>query len=400
MVCPNCGGQSPAAALHCVHCGTRLPEASAHPCSLYVFAGIGAIGLAMLIAGIGMFLAETWPITRASEIAAVPTEAVESRTHSAPTATPRPSAPVALTFTLTPALTPTPALGFGGPDQVAFAYGTEENVDIYVSSLINFQPVAVTSDTYRDEAPTWSPDGQRLAFVSAHAVGDWEIYVFDLTSGATTQISRLPTMAARFPQWSPVMGDDRVVFEGRQDGVTNIWMIRADGTGLEQITNSGADSRPSWSPDGTQLVFGRATADTDRNGRVTTSDRLDLFVLDLASGVARNLTNTPGEDEHSFAWSRDGEWIAFCRVSGDTNGDGYFNLDDQSDLFVMRSSGGGEANLTQGRLSAFSPSWSPDSQRIIFTSYPTIKIWMVERDGSNLYPLTDTGPYLHPEWSP
>ena len=143
--------------------------------------------------------------------------------------------------------------------------------------------------------------------------------------------------------------------------------------------HEGADDQPSWSPDGTQLVFR-----SNRDGK------LDIYVM---GSDGSNPTRLTAEDYNgSPSWSPDGTKIAFS--SGDTDGDA---------IYVMGSDGSDATRLTyQGNNG--SPSWSPDGARIAFASTPTpsanLEIYVMGSDGSNLTRLTDTGWNDSPVWSP
>lgn len=171
---------------------------------------------------------------------------------------------------------------------------------------------------------------------------------------------------------------------------------------LEQLTDSGADSRPGWSPDGTHIVFGRATMDTTGDGRITTNDVSDIYTQDLASGVEKNLTNTPAFDDFGFAWSPDGEWIAFTSVRLDVNGDRRINLSDSQDLFMIRVDGSDERRLNLDGKQVFSPSWSPDGRFILVLvgdDEGQTSIWRFDTRNGNFTRITEPGPYYNPRYS-
>jgi serine/threonine protein kinase len=305
--------------------------------------------------------------------------------------------------TATPVPTATqPTIAFFSEQQIAYAYGVVEKSEIYLMNADGSNVRQMTSNQFPDDSPTLSPDGRFLAYASARNDG-WELYVLDLATLTETQITNLPDKV-RFPSWSPAPGDDRIIFERRSGtglGIA-IWMVRADGSDLQSVIDSGANSRPSWSPDGQRVIFGRALSDNTRDGRITSSDFLDVFIYDFQTRLEQNLTNTPGADDHNMAWSPDGQWIAYASVSSDTNGDGFVNLDDRSDLYVMRSDGSNATNITNGRFSAFSPSWSADSQEIAFVynlSPGWNEIWVIDREGRNSRRITSGGSYFHPDWS-
>jgi Tol biopolymer transport system component len=104
----------------------------------------------------------------------------------------------------------------------------------------------------RGENPSWSPDGRKVAF--------------DLVSGGSAQIavmnldgSGLVTLAyGAMPGWSP--DSQRIVFSSNRDGSWQIYTINADGSGMIKLSSKGDNEFPSWSPSGDRIVF---TSDRD-----------------------------------------------------------------------------------------------------------------------------------------
>ncbi len=241
-------------------------------------------------------------------------------------------------------------------------------------------------------------------YASYRTQGGWELYAYDLQRGTERQLTAFEG-EPHFPVWSPVPGDTRVIFEGRifePERATNIWMLDIETGELTQITDGGVDSRPSWSPDGTQIVFGRATVDTTGDGQVTVNDAADIFTLDLASGAENNLTETPESGDFNFSWSPDGQWIAYTSMRRDTNGDGFINLSDSQNLYLIPSEGGEEQVLNLGGRAAFSPSWSPDGRYIlvlVLEDGSQNAIWRFDTQTENFARITEPGPYFHPRYS-
>lgn len=286
---------------------------------------------------------------------------------------------------------------------IAYAYGKRKKREIYIFDLDNEKETRLTYNDFWDEAPSFSPDGSRIVFSSYRNDG-WQLYIYNLRSGAETQITNFKDQA-RFPKWSPVPGDSRIVFEGRKGSTgnfrNNVWIVNSDGNNLQQLTNSNADSRPIWTGDGKGIIFGRATRDTTKDGRISASDNLDIYMFDINRSDTQQITNTPGFDEFSFAVSSINNLIVYCNVRDDVTGDGHQNLDDSEDLFIINTSGSDKRFLDFGGQATYSPTWSPDEEWIAVTVFwgSSSEIWLYQMDTGDIYKLTSKGPYYHPDWS-
>jgi TolB protein len=101
--------------------------------------------------------------------------------------------------------------------------------------------------------PSLSPDGKRLVFrVWGPAADERGLRILTLASGAVTRLTG--SDYDTFPEWSPA--SDLIAFSSWRNGDYDIYTIRADGTGLKQLTSApGNDAHSSWSPDGQYLMF-------------------------------------------------------------------------------------------------------------------------------------------------
>jgi Tol biopolymer transport system component len=289
-------------------------------------------------------------------------------------------------------------------DWIAFGFGEDNNREIVIMHPTTGSRQQITNNGSIEEAPSFSPDNWNLVYASYRSQSSWELYAYNLRRGTEQQLTSFDG-EAHFPVWSPVKGDTRIVFEGRlfePESITNIWMLDIATGKLTQLTNGGTDTRPSWSPDGTKIIFGRATTDTSGNGYVTVSDFADIYILDIASGEEVNITNTPEVGEFNFAWSPNGEWIAYTSMRRDVNSDGFINQDDSENLFLIPSSGGAEQLLNLRGKEVFSPSWSPDGRFIlvlVMDEEGQTAIWRYDNWTEDFVRITESGPYYHPRYS-
>jgi TolB protein len=92
--------------------------------------------------------------------------------------------------------------------------------------------------------PSWSPNGQLLAFSWRRPSGNFDIYVMDIVNHQLVELTRDAARNER-PSWAP---DGRhIVFESTRTGTRQIWSMLADGTMPRQLTFEGQNESPSWS---------------------------------------------------------------------------------------------------------------------------------------------------------
>jgi TolB protein len=104
--------------------------------------------------------------------------------------------------------------------------------------------------------PSWSPDGNRLVARSSGAPGSKGLVIVDVASGSMTPLTAGP-QNDNFPAWSPK--GDRILFASDRDGDWELYTIRPDGRDLTRLTNSpGNDAHATWSLDGEWIALASA----------------------------------------------------------------------------------------------------------------------------------------------
>lgn len=220
--------------------------------------------------------------------------------------------------------------------------------------------------------PAWSPDGKRIAGVSSRT-GSREIVVMNVDGSDFTQLTP-DDWSENEDFWNPAYGSDfvnpgcwidsmnpawspdgkRIAFDSGSYG--HICVIDADGSGLTQLTDAiegaGDNSRPDWSPDGKRVVF-----DSDREGH------REIYVMNADGSHQIRLTNLSSGWNAAPAWSPDGEWIAFVSVresNYDICVEAGFDLcaKGNADIYVMRSDGSCQLNITRNPGHDTDPAWS------------------------------------------
>jgi Tol biopolymer transport system component len=110
------------------------------------------------------------------------------------------------------------------------------------------------ASTQWDRQPQFSPDGDRIAFISTRS-GHAEIWISDAGGENLTQLTSLGGPHTSQPRWSP--DGDRLVFVSRPEGQADLYVVEATGAPPQRLTTHPLDEMaPSWSADGKWIYFG------------------------------------------------------------------------------------------------------------------------------------------------
>lgn len=207
------------------------------------------------------------------------------------------------------------------PSGSSIAYVADEG--LWTMSPSGTDRKQLTKGKGETSAPTWSADGKQIAFSDLNKTGgrNHDLYVIN---GDGSGLRRLVGGTGNdfAPAWSP--SGKAIWFERG----SNLWSVRPDGKDLKKIRAGGA---PVWAPDGKSVAF-------DVKGAIWTMK---------ASGVGAKLLVDIPSSEGGFAWSPDGQWIAYA-------------IGDRGDVMLIHPGGTGKKRLThQGALFHSEPAWQP-----------------------------------------
>lgn len=314
-----------------------------------------------------------------------------------PTATPRPTLTFTPTETATPTRTapPTATPRGGGSGQIAFVSERVGGVpQIFVVDVASpnkdkdLQPLTSLPDGACQ--PAWSPDGQKLLFVSP-CTGKKTTYpgaiLYLMNADGSNPQPLISEIGGVYEaDWSAA----GIVYTYLNGGRPQLWKANADGGGAVQLSRgTSADSHASWAPDGQRLVFLNTTRGSGptlywmlADGNFASNDgaprsQPEQVTRDLEAGQpdwspdgklvaflsgpriyvvewnrrgfdAQNITGSAGPNE-APDWSPDGRWITFESWRDNAN----------HDIWIMAANGGGPVPITQDPALDYQPAWRP-----------------------------------------
>lgn len=311
-------------------------------------------------------------------------------------------------------------------EHIAFHSNLSGRFQIYIMNADGTNPLRVTNDQGDDVDPIWAPGcNNRLIFASNREGDHFRIWTMNSDGTDQTRVTTLPagsTADDENPNWSGLPKALRVppgpccvpaiAFESARAGNLEIYLVKADGSSLTQLTfHQAADRHPAPAFNGLRLAF---ESNRDDPNFLTCGLRgnpnclFQIYVMNIDGSNIRALTSGGGSKEDA-AWSPDGTHIAFDSTADDPDP---LNCGLSGhpacivNIYVMRADGTDVVRVTQSSsnnpAANTHPQWSPDNTRLAFVSNRdgNEEIYTTKADGTGQTRLTsDPTVDEHPTWS-
>jgi TolB protein len=229
--------------------------------------------------------------------------------------------------------------------------------------------------------------------------------VSDRSTTSLATVATLSTMTTASSSTTLAVADRRIVFSSARGETMGLYIVQPDGTDIQPLPMATLSvDEPMWSPDKTRILFhGYQTA----KGAEVDFDEfidIDIYVIDDDGGNPLRLTDCVCTDL-SGNWSPDGERIVFTSDRAGPLGTEATNISFYvMDIYVMDNDGSNVIRLTDDPGHDIAPAWSPDGTQIVFISLRTGNsgLYVMNADGSSVTlllwdPAFDVD---RPAWSP
>ena len=266
--------------------------------------------------------------------------------------------------------------------RIAFTSDRSGNKEIWVMDYDGQNQKQLTTQRTIAVTPRWSPDASRIAYTcfGEPRAPSAQICMYSMELGRKVAFAHFGGINAS-PSWSP--DGTKLMFMSSVAGPPNIYMADVSGGGLKRITSStGPDTSPVWNPKtGLRVAYVSGRGGLPQlyvmNSDGTDSEKVDL--PDMGYVVDPD-------------WSPNGQLLAFCWRRPEGN----------FDIYVMEVATRKLVQLTRDAGRNEKPSWAPDGRHLVFQSNRTGRwqIWTMIADGTEVRQLTKEGQNESPNWSP
>ncbi len=266
--------------------------------------------------------------------------------------------------------------------EIAYIKDGETLSDVFVMSANGGWPARISTERplaayWDDEIPEWSPNGEWLTFgIHGH------VHIVPRAGGLPKKITDF-AVAASGARWMP--DSNGLIVTVERNDTDQLLLTDRDGSWPRALTTDTIgdhwDARPS--PDGKFIVFNLRRFD-DLN-------RLDIVLLEIATGKQVTLYGKPSTRAMSPKWSPDGKWISF--ISQETG---------REELYLIKPDGEGLHQLTKAGQDIFQYEWSPTGTRmlVVVNRSGSFNLMLLETEsGSTVDLRTGAGIHSNPNWA-
>jgi len=200
----------------------------------------------------------------------------------------------------------------------------------------------LTDGSYLVLTPRFSPNSQKITFMSYIKANSPRVFIFDIETGQQEIVGEFPGMTFA-PRFSPDGSKIVMSYSDPDVGNSEVYILDLPTRATKRITNnSSIDVSGSFSPDGKKIVF-----NSDRTGR------RHLYVIDINGKNLKRISRERGS-YYTPVWSPRGDMIAFTKQEGGQFYIGVMEIDGSNERMIAKS------------FHVEGPTWSPNGRYLMY----------------------------------
>jgi TolB protein len=284
----------------------------------------------------------------------------------------------------------------GATPLVVYEATTDRVTNIFTIDVASGETTQLTDAANFDGNPAWSPDRERIVFNSRSATSEkYDLYVMDADGGNRRRLTDTPDAGELSPRFSP--DGERIAYVSQTNEGWSVWVMAADGTGAERVAGTYFFAEfPAWTLHGDELIFAaiEQAAESTTGGAANVyaaagqNDGPHIFSVDLETREVRTRIRTAGIDVCPHI-TPDGKQLLYASTVTDDNAEHAIFV---HDLDSNDTTGASDTRLTEPGARNDYPDPSPDGDLIVFTSLRdgNAEMYVMNADGSGQRRLTNT----------
>lgn len=240
---------------------------------------------------------------------------------------------------------------------------------LILALLFSISLAKAQEDKISYQSMDWMPNGDQIVFSaikvkedwSDYASDNWRLYMYDLTAKELTVLGNSILYFSISPD------GNRIAYDRNTPSGKDIFVMHLDsGTSETVVASPAKDAGPSWSPDGTHLVFY-----SDRDGNEA------LYTAEVESGEITPLSSGDAGNSYNPQWDPNSDLIVYYLEKGDS----------KDQIYLTDSRGSFQKNLTEDDHHNIFPSWTPDGRIVYIRDKGEMMI--MNADGTGKKTLSD-----------
>lgn len=277
--------------------------------------------------------------------------------------------------------------------KIAFASNRDGNSEIYVMNPDGSEQVNLTHHPGNDYSPVWSPTGKQILFASDRGGRTSDLYMMNADGGGVRRVFNR-RVARSHPTWSP--DGEQIAYYRVDRGEVAIYIASIDGGAEKRIATG---MHPAWAPDGSEIAFmsAKILIPIDEFGGIEIGNPR-IEIIDLRTDAEDQISPEGFPLLFNPTWTPDGTQLVFSGLSAKERvGPGPVHA---MSLYIVNRNGKGKPRRIEVKGSVSNPALAPQGNTLVYDQKTNKgrQIFKTTLAGDKSEQLTERGGNYGADW--